>query len=485
MLGRLRSRRTWNDLLIAVALPVAAAAAAELLNSLLGLTRLAVLFLASVAVAGSLRGRRAALVAAAVSVVCYRVFLEFSVGEPAGFVEDVLNAGVFLLVALLTGTLAGRVREEAEGSRARAETMERLFEVSSKLSDAPDEDTIWRLIAESTAKVSNGGSAIALDGQGRIRAHQGPIESTGVDLARSRLDGSSPPGSAGQAWQATAVADGDTVLGALAWSDPADVDGRAEGESIGLVIRIGTAALARDRARRAQVQFDLQAASNRLRDALLSSISHDFRSPLSAIIGSASSLLEYGERFPSEVRRDLLLNIQEEGERLNQYVANLLNMIRLEAGVVETHLERVSVGDVAGHAIGRLSRYLKKEVKVDLRGDCFVLADRLLLEQSFYNVLDNAMKYGHGQAGLEIDCRLDGEACLIGIADHGPGLGKADLDKAFEKFHFAGEGQVRGSGLGLSITKGFVEAMGGSVAAGHRQDGRSGLAIRFRLPRAG
>jgi two-component system sensor histidine kinase KdpD len=217
---------------------------------------------------------------------------------------------------------------------------------------------------------------------------------------------------------------------------------------------------------------------------LLSSISHDFRSPLAAIIGSSTSLLEYGDKFDEAVRHDLLLNIHDEGEKLNQFVANLLNLTRLHSGVVQPVRERVGVGQIIRDAVERVERHRGETLAIRTGGDCEAAADPLLLEQSIYNIVDNAVKYGGAADDIDVRCSANGTTCTIVVADRGPGLPESDRDNIFTSFYFVRRtGRSKGTGLGLSIAKGFVEAMGGSIEARARSDGQSGLEIAIDLPR--
>jgi two-component system sensor histidine kinase KdpD len=223
--------------------------------------------------------------------------------------------------------------------------------------------------------------------------------------------------------------------------------------------------------------------AGKLREALLSSISHDFRSPLAAIIGSSTSLLEYGDKFDEVVRTDLLLNIRDEGEKLNQFVANLLNMTRLQAGVLRPNMQLVNAADVIGDAIEQLERRQGRALSVDIQGDSAVTADPLLLEQAVYNVLDNAAKYAATPNGIRVSCITRHQVAEILIVDDGPGLAAEDQAGVFTPFHFVRKnGQASGTGLGLSISRGFVAAMGGTIEARSRRDGQSGLEIAIRLP---
>jgi two-component system sensor histidine kinase KdpD len=256
-------------------------------------------------------------------------------------------------------------------------------------------------------------------------------------------------------------------------------------EFVELVAELAAASLSRSRARREQLRVEAAEEGGRLREALLSSISHDFRSPLAAIIGSATSLLEYGDKFGEEVRQDLLLNIRDEGERLNEFVANLLNMTRLQAGVLQPSLKCVNVGHVAAAAVARLSRHQTHRPNIIIDAECEVMADPLLLEQAMYNVLDNACKHGASDDGIRVTSRRGASKCEIVISDHGPGLAKEDQAGVFSTFHFARKtGSTKGTGLGLSISQGFIAAMAGRIVARDRSDGRSGLEIVITLPRS-
>jgi two-component system sensor histidine kinase KdpD len=206
---------------------------------------------------------------------------------------------------------------------------------------------------------------------------------------------------------------------------------------------------------------------------------------LAAIIGSATSLLEYGEKFGPDVRQDLLLNIRDEGERLNQFVANLLNMTKLQAGVVKPSMKHVKVRDAAAAAVERLARHHGTQPKIRIDANCEVSADPMLLEQALYNVLDNGLKYAATGDPIRVTTMPVDGLCTILITDHGPGLSKEDQAGIFSNFHFTRKhGHSKGTGLGLSISHGFVGAMNGSIEARDRSDGLSGLEIAITLLRS-
>jgi two-component system sensor histidine kinase KdpD len=358
-----------------------------------------------------------------------------------------------------------------------------LFSASRSLSD-DDEELVWRTLADALSRATSS-FAMVTDGAGTVRARCGRIaleEDAAIELGRQALQSRESLIMRADGWAARSIPAGDWNAGALVWeSEPADAETTTLVE---LLAEVASAHFARMHVSRERVKAQAAEEAGRLRQALLSSISHDFRSPLSAIIGSATSLQEYGHEFTDAVRSDLLLNIQQEAERLNQFVANLLNMTRLQSGVIKPVAETVTVPEVAKAAVERLERHVARTLPLKMVGFCEVAADPLLLEQTLYNILDNAAKYAEPDAEIEVACSTDEEWCRIQIADHGPGVPVGDLLGMFDRFHFTRTtGQTKGTGLGLSIARGFVEAMGGTIHARNRSDGHSGLTVEVSLPR--
>jgi two-component system sensor histidine kinase KdpD len=431
-----------------------------------------------------MRGRRTSLFAALASGNLYQVFLNSWAAQSTPLVEDLLNLAVFLLVALLMGSLAGRLREQAMTSRARAAAMERLLEASHALDETTEEDRVWQQVGRAVGDLNHASNVVAVTATGDRRACLGAAADEGEAMARAALTDRLNRVRGQSDWRTMVLRDGDSALGALAWRPDPGTDGQDDkaAETLSVLEQIASARLARLRANDARAELEGVAATARMREAMLSSLSHDFRSPLAAIVASSSSLLEYGEKFTPETRQDLLENIQEEAEHLDHYVSNLLNMSKLQAGDLETQLREVGVADAVTAALRRLRKYHHSPVEVRFSGGCRVVADPLLLEQAIYNVLDNAMKHGEGEKGITISAEVQGDTCCISISDCGPGLGAADLQTVFDRFR--SRSARRGSGLGLSIVKGFIEAMGGSVAVRSQTEPASGLTITIKLPRA-
>jgi two-component system sensor histidine kinase KdpD len=225
--------------------------------------------------------------------------------------------------------------------------------------------------------------------------------------------------------------------------------------------------------------------ADRLRSALLTSISHDLKTPLSGILGAASTLRDVSGTLDDAAKADLLTTIIEESERLNRFIANLLDMTRLESGAVVPQTALQDLGEVVGSALARAAKILvHHEIEVDLAADVPMLElDPVLFEQALFNILDNAGKYAPPGTTVHIRSWREREAVVLQVLDEGVGIPPGDVERIFDKFYRARKGdQVRaGTGLGLAISRGFVEALKGTITAANRTD-RSGAVFTIRLP---
>ena len=242
------------DLVLALVAPVLALAAAEFLYSTLGLTRTGILFLAAVTFAASLRGTRAAVLAALIGVLCYKLFLDQRAGERTSAVEDLLAVLVFLVVALVTGTLAGRVHDAADRARRHAARMEALFRTSRALSEE-EEGKFWPTMTGAIAEAS-GGAALAVDAGGAVQARAGPPanEAAAGELARRILEGTGAPDCGAGEWRARTVPHAAPFAGVLLWEARED-DGGTD-EFAELLTDVAAASLARAQVRREQVRVE-------------------------------------------------------------------------------------------------------------------------------------------------------------------------------------------------------------------------------------
>ena len=225
--------------------------------------------------------------------------------------------------------------------------------------------------------------------------------------------------------------------------------------------------------------------TDRLRSALLTSISHDLKTPLAAVLAAAGTLRDLGKALDDSQKADLLATIVDESERLNRFIANLLDMTRLEAGAIAPNAALHDVGEVLGSALRRAGKILAQHrVEVAVAADLPMVAlDPVLFEQVLFNLLDNAAKYAPQRTTIRIASWREREAVYLQVMDEGDGIPPGDLEQIFDKFYRVQKGdQVRaGTGLGLAISRGFVEAMQGTITAANRSD-RSGAVFTIRLP---
>jgi two-component system, OmpR family, sensor histidine kinase KdpD len=236
--------------------------------------------------------------------------------------------------------------------------------------------------------------------------------------------------------------------------------------------------------RQAEQAQILQAREN-LERALLNSISHDLRTPLSSVTGVLTSLREEGAHLSDAARRELLDTACSEAERLNRFVGNLLDMTRIEAGAIRLNFEPCDVQDLVGCALAALEpRIGSREISFKMLPVMpLVPMDMVLMTQVLVNLLDNAHKYSPPDSAIEVTAQTEENWLVLEILDRGPGVPEQDLKRVFDKFYRipVPEG-AGGTGLGLSICKGIVEAHGGRISAGNRVGG--GLRIEIRLPLA-
>jgi two-component system sensor histidine kinase KdpD len=225
--------------------------------------------------------------------------------------------------------------------------------------------------------------------------------------------------------------------------------------------------------------------TERLRGALLTSLSHDLRTPLASILGSAGTLKELSASLSDEAKVDLLTTIIDESERLNRFIANLLDMTKVESGAIALNTSLYDLREFVDTALKRAGKILSQhQVKVELADDLpLVEIDAVLFEQVVFNILDNAAKYAPPGTTVQVQAWSAGRFVYLQILDEGGGLPPDELEMIFDKFYRAQKGdRVRaGTGLGLAISRGFVEAMHGTINAANRSD-RQGAVFTIALP---
>ncbi|MDR3510278.1 MAG: sensor histidine kinase KdpD [Caulobacteraceae bacterium] len=493
----------WRGYLVALGLVALANGFAFAIDRFSTGADLAMIFLASVLVGGLLYGLRPALAAAGLAILTYNFFFlaprfSLQIGHPG----DVLTFAIFFAVAAATGWLTGRVRDQARLSAQRAAAVTALLAASRRLSAASTQDETAQALADQAGAASGGRAVVLLPHEGELVQVAGaPAVALLTTGAMAAARWAWEKGEAAGAGTGTLPQVGWTFWPLLGLRGRAGVAGVEFNERAGpdderLVAALldqGAVALERAELAAATVENEALRRSDKLRAALLNSISHDLRTPLSTVMGSATTLIDYGKTLKPEVRSDLLLSIREEAERLNRYVGDLLDMTRLEGGALKTRSEWTDVRDVLGAAIDRVSRRLEHRVlSRDFPPELTsVQADPGLLEQAIVNILENAVAYSPDASRIEVAAYEDRSNVVISIEDEGPGIPQAEIEQVFEKFRRLEEPSDRargernkGAGLGLSIAKGFVEAMGGRIAAASPILAGRGTRILISLPKA-
>jgi two-component system sensor histidine kinase KdpD len=470
---------------MALGIVVASTGVAEMFYRLLGTTRLSMIFLAGVLIVAVRLGSGPAYFASIAAFFVYNFYLvepRFTVTIEA---EDVLLLTVFLSVAMLTGGLAGRVRDEARRAQVRARTTAALFEASREFSSSGAEDAIRERLAHHIGEAAKSPAIVWSDGR-LWRAPASVPVPAGFEAAARALDAAGDAAGL-DGWRLRALSADGRGLGVAAWRlDGAQPMGVEEEQLVAVLVDLGAAAIARARLAIAQAEVDAMARTEQLRNALLSSLSHDLRTPLSAILASASSLDAFGEQFEPSVRKDLILTIQEEAERLNAFVGALLNMTRLESGGLKIEIAPFNVAEVVDRVVARTRPRLgrRRLERKTGRGDLMALGDPILFEQALVNVVENALRFSPEASRITVVAGRLGGTATIEVWDEGPGVACDELERIFDKFYRspASSTKLQGTGLGLSITRGLVEAMNGAVTARRRGDGRSGLVISIVMP---
>ncbi|HEY5040212.1 MAG TPA: sensor histidine kinase KdpD [bacterium] len=405
---------------------------------------------------------------------------------------------VMLLVGLSISNLTVRIREQARLSRLRERRTASLYALSRELASTRGTQELLEIAVKHISEVFES-SVVAFmpDEHGRLKARCGAItdfnltpKEMGVahwayDLGQMAGKGTDTLPST-EALYAPLLATGAPV-GALGVK-PSSPDRLFIPEQLHLLEAFAhqtALAVAGDKLEDKQRATQIQMETEKLRSSLLSSVSHDLRTPLAAITGSISSLLENGEALGAATRKDLLENVYDEAERLERLVNNLLEMTKLESGAIRPNKEPNYPGEVIGSAIARLEEKLKgRKLTTHIPPDLpLVPMDGLLIEQVLVNLLDNALKYTPEGSPLEISASVQKGRLEVEVADQGPGLPAEDLEKLFDKFYRGPQKEKSGAGLGLSICKGIVQIHGGEITAENRPGG--GSLFRFTVPLSG
>ncbi|MGB8601030.1 MAG: sensor histidine kinase KdpD [Rhizomicrobium sp.] len=470
-------------------------------NALHGLgSGIGMLFLIPVLVSAVSFGLWPALFTAFISVMAYNFFFlpplyTFTIADPNNW----LSFAVLLFVAIIAGNLAARVRAEANLSAKRAAITSELFHFTGRLTGISRLDDILWATAYQIASMVKANVLILLpdatSGQPEIAAGYPPddeIDTQDMAAATWCWDHGQPAGRNAETLPGAKrlflpMRTGEGLVGVIGLQRHDEKGMMTPEERRLLDALIDQTALAIERCQLVQKvdEAQVRAEADKLRVALLTSLSHDLRTPLASILGASSALLTGRTVYNAAQTDELLATIREEAERLDRFVGNLLDMSRLEAGVLGIKLAPVDLVEVVETALDRLKRRLSDHrIALDI-GDYLVSADPLLLEQAIVNVTDNAAKYAPAGSLIRIAALAQTETIKLSIMDEGPGLAPDEFERIFDKFYRAkaADRHVAGTGLGLAVARGFVESFGGHLTAANRQDG-TGAVFCLALPRA-
>ena len=490
----------------------------------------------------STRGLYAAVLSSLVAFASFDYFLvpPYYTFTIARF-EEWLALIVFLTTAIITGQLASALRQRAEQASRRARETSILYELVRATNSEEDLERQLSVIAHAVVDVFSswgvrdcaillpdaGGklilqaSALQADGQVKlssdeeataawVMAQDQTVELHDVSLA-PQLSTSSAPRAIVRSTKTAQplrrymrmipLKRGQKVVGVVCLLIEDDPRLFAHEKSLGIdrersnpgtaffwtFLDQAASVIERARLRQESLQIELLKRTDALRAALLSSVSHDLRTPLSSIKAAASSLLQEDVQWDEEARRSFALAIEHEADRLNRLVGNLLDMSRIEAGALKPEKEWYPVDELIHDVLGHMQPVLQgRIVQTHLPDDLPpVELDYLEMDQVLTNLIENAVRYTPPESPIEVSAQIEGDQMVISVADRGPGIPQADKERVFDKFYRVLGTQrnatgITGSGLGLAVSKGLVEAHGGHIWVEDREGG--GSIFRFTLP---
>ncbi len=478
-------------LLVAGALGLALA-----LRAVLNLPDFEMLFLLAVMMAAMWFGRGPSLLAAALGVASYDFFfvppvLSFSIDDR----RYLLTFGMMFAVSFAMSELTGRLRRQQREAQAREERTAVLYALAKELASVDEAKQIAAIAARHAADIFSAKSIVLNVIDSQLRELGAAPEGAQLDpkdlgvakwsFEHDALAGLGTDTLHGAAALCAPLRAGQSRLGVLAIV-PLDKTALRSEQRAFLDVLCRQVAVSLERARLSEEakHASLRARTEEMRSSLLSAVSHDLRTPLASITGAATSLRD-DANLGSDTRGELIEAIVDQAERLERLVGNLLDMTRLESGVIALRRDWVPLDEMVSSALTRLeSRLEARKVTVSIREDVPLLnVDPVLFEQVFVNLLENAEKYTPPGSPLEIEAHTDDDRVEIAFVDHGPGVPPGAETRIFEKFYRGPHVPAPGAGLGLAICKGIIEAHGGTIRAETRSSG--GAAFRISIPRGG
>jgi two-component system sensor histidine kinase KdpD len=494
----------WKSFAWSTAAVATALVSGWLISALAPLPNISMVFLMAVLFAAVSFGIWPAIYASVLSFLAYNFFFieplyTFQVAEP----HELFALIVFLIVAIVTSTLAGRVRDQAHAANERARTTHRLYEFTWKLSGFNNVDAAADGAAGEIHTSLRRPAVILLNENGELSLAaawppEDSLDSASLDAARIAFMRNEPVGfGTGTledcAWHFIPLRTQHGSVGVVGVAqDEKGIALDPEGRALLATLAEQTAA-ALERAFLAREMMTARSAAEteRVRNILLASVSHDFRTPLASILGSATSLLDFRDQLDASAQTELLAQIKSEAEGLDVMVRNLLAITRIDAGALDLRKDWVDVREVVERVVGAARRREPAfSLEVKLPAELVMIrADAILVEQALSNVVNNAVSHTPKGTRVTIDAQVSPDAIVMRVTDDGPGIPADILPRVFEKFVRSQREKAdrsdkgEGTGLGLAIAKGIVEAHGGAIAAESPVAAGKGARITLTFPR--
>jgi two-component system sensor histidine kinase KdpD len=485
----------WRDLLFACAAVIVATLLATPLFLLISLPSLMLPYVLAVVVIGLHSGSRPALFAAFLGLSAHNFFFTtpyFGFGLPHE--DDIYSLAFLSLIALICGPVASHIRNQFIELHDSNRHLEALRLLSQQLAVAEDAGAIWAAAANELRRAlqTECWLLFQLDGRTCHAPVSSDVPASALQLVEHCFVHCLPAGrlmtqDPEEPWTVFPVQlDGQVLAVCLLQFDPELEQMPAfELDLIEAILHQTAATIGRIQLSRELEHARVQAEVEQLRSAMLSSVSHDLKSPLAAIMGAAESVSLLDRQLSPEDRGELMHMIWSESHRLDTYIQNLLDMTRLENGALRIERDWVSVDDLAGSAMSRLKRYFPG-VRLEYNSveePPLLYVNPALLEQALFNILENAVKYSPPEETIVVRVDNDADSCRIAVEDRGPGIPEQLLEKIFDMFYVIGEGDHRkhGTGVGLAICRGMITAQNGRIRAEQRPGGGSRFVMELPL----
>ncbi len=454
----------------------------KLLMPFFNLSNLALLYLLPVLVSAVRWGRGPSFFAAFLGVLAFDfLFVPPIFSLTVNDTRDVFVFAIYLVVAIVTGTMATKLRDELEKTRQSEKRTFALYTLSQQIAAETGMEQVLKTFAKTVSEAMSGQASIFMhDPEDNLLhqvasypAHDLPPDNKEQAVIQWVMQQGQSAGKGTEILREAGEmilpvkAEEKTLAVLVIRPDDEDADiSQEQCQAIEALTNLAAVAIIRVQLAERAEKAKWLAEAEKLHRALLDSISHDLRTPLASITGAATSLLTERNVYTQETKEVLLSTIKEEAQRMNRYVANLLDMVRLESGILSLKTDWCDMQDIIGVVLRQARDTLQGHpLRIDMDpGLPLVKADFTLIEQVMVNLLENGVKYSPPDSEIAISARYRDKDVVVTVADSGPAIPEAERDRIFDKFYrLRATKHIKGTGLGLSICKGIIEAHGGSI----------------------